>query len=99
MSKHAVYVTSKLPTGEAVTFRVGQPVSWDAATRRWARLDNRRGGWEGVPARPVTVKHDGREYPASFVEVREVTRHGRGKGQDRHREAFTVPYRNVKSAK
>jgi hypothetical protein len=99
-TKHAVYATTPvMRDGTRVTFRVGQPVHQDRADARWMRLDNRKGGWEGVDRRPVTVKHDGRSYPVEHLEVRATDTHGRGLGAARHATALTVPYRALRSAK
>jgi hypothetical protein len=94
MTKHAVYAT----TTQGVTFRVGQPTTWQQAQDRWTRLANRAGGFGGQPKRRVRVRHDGRLYVAEHFEVRAVDRHGRGLGAERHALAMIAPYRAVKSA-
>ncbi len=100
MNRHAVYiVTDNVKTGEHIAFRVGQPTDWDKAQARNERLYDRRNGAQGVPARPVKVKHDGRVYTARWFEVRSVDKHGRGLGSERHMTAIIAPYRAVRSAK
>lgn len=102
---HAVYASVHTPHG-AVTFRVGQPTTWDKAQDRWRRLDDRR-----IAGRRQTVRHDGRRYtlpgvladgPAgtwgTFFEVRAVDRFGRGLGGERHEHALVVPYRALRVA-
>lgn len=93
-SKHAVFATVKMPGRKAgrivedsLTFRLGQPTTWDKAISRWDRLDRRRMG------RGLKVKHDGRSYPVAFVEVRATDRVGRGLGQPRHEQAMPKPLR------
>lgn len=96
--KHALFVTCDTKHG-SLTFRVGQPTDWTTAQARWQRIADRAQGFY-VPARRVTVKHDGRSYPISpvMVEVRSVDAHGRGLGSERHGKAFPVPFRNLRSA-
>lgn len=98
--KHALYVTCETSQGTTLTFRVGQPVSWDAALDRWQRIADRLDGFNGQTARPVTIRHDGRRYSAkrACVEVRAVDRDGRGLGSERHTLAFPVPYRAMRTA-
>lgn len=99
-SKHAVYATTPvLSDGSRVTFRVGQPVAIDRADARWLRLDNMRGGFDGVDRRPMAVKFDGRSYPVAHFEMRQTTKHGHGLGSERHATALTVPYRALRTAK
>lgn len=100
MLKHAVYVTCDTRHGQ-ITFRVGQPVSWNLAQARWSRIADRLDGFNGHVKRPVTIRHDGRRYCACkfWVEVRPVDAHGRGVGSERHTLAFPVPYRAMTTAK
>lgn len=99
---HAVYATCTTAAGERVTFRVGQPTTWERAQARWDRLDVWR--WSRVVglrrrssplprARGLRVRWMRRWYVADFVEVRAVDRHGRGLGSERHAHALVVPYR------
>lgn len=81
--RHAVYAN----TSEGVTFRIGRPVSWDAAVARWYRLDDTRR--EGIPHR---VRHERRWYSVESFEVRAVDRHGVGLGSERHARAIHIPY-------
>ncbi len=96
--RHAVYLVTDNAKGDAVAFRVGQPVSWGAAQARNERLFCRANG-VGMPKRPVKVKHDGRTYTGRWFEVRTVDAHGRGLGSERHATALVTPYRAVRSAK
>lgn len=88
-SRHAVFAIADVPEGpHALSFRVGQPVSWDVAQDRFARLYGRR-----FAGRAQTVRHDGKRYKVRNYEVRAVDQFGRGLGSDRHKLAFPVPYR------
>lgn len=100
MERHAVYVTCETKQGDRITFRVGQPTDWRTAGERWQRLADRQQGFNGVPARAIRVRFDGKTYTArrACIEVRSVDSFGRGLGADRHHTAFPVPYRAVKSA-
>lgn len=89
--RHAVFVTCETKSGH-LAFRVGQPTDWDAAVRRWDRLDRLR------TRRGLSVRHDGRQYAVKAVEVRAVDSHGRGIGAERHSYAFPVPYRAARIA-
>jgi hypothetical protein len=91
MTKHAVYAIHRLPAGGSVGFRIGQPVEWVPALSRWDRLDTRR-----INGRRPVVRANRRQYPIDFLEVREVDRHGRGLGSERHTSALQVPYRAVR---
>jgi hypothetical protein len=99
-SKHAVYVICETRHG-TLSFRVGQPVSWDRAQARWQRIADRLDGFNGQAKRRITVRHDGRRYcvRSMCVEVRAVDAHGRGLGSERHTLAFPVPYRALSTAK
>jgi hypothetical protein len=99
MAKHALYATTTARNGERLTFRVGQPVRANRADARWYRNQARVRGWEQTPARVCTVRFDGKRYPVSWFEMRETTPVGRGIGEDRHRDALTVPYRALRTAK
>lgn len=87
---HAVYANCEDYQGRRVTFRVGQPASWDAAQARWRRLDYRR-----LFKRAPVVRHARRRYTVQSLEVRAVDPHGRGLGSERHGSALLVPYRAV----
>jgi hypothetical protein len=82
---HAVFAT----TAAGVTFRIGQPTSWEGAQARWLRLANlHRNG------RKLRVRHARRWYAVRFYEVRSVDAHGRALDtQPRHAHAVPVPYR------
>lgn len=93
LEKAAVYAitTARDAAGRRITFRVGQPVDWNTAQARWTRLDDvRRAG------RAIRIGWMRRRYKVAFLEVRTVDYHGRGLGSERHRDAFTVPYRAVR---
>jgi hypothetical protein len=84
-TKHAVYANS---WEAGVTFRIGQPVDWDSAIRRWTRLDDKRGR---AQVRNLRRKHRVRSF-----EVRAVDVHGRGLGSERHASAIVLPYRALR---
>lgn len=93
IEKSAVYAVTAArdKAGRHVTFRIGLPTDWNTAQSRWDRLDTaRRAG------RKVRVRWMRRRYRVLWLEVRAVDYHGRGLGSERHRDAFTVPYRAVR---
>lgn len=99
MDAHALFATveSGDPSGETITFRIGQPArTFGAALARYGRLwadgaiDHGKGpGY----CRPVRVRYARRWYRVRFMEVRATDRHGRGLGSERHGRAIPVPYR------
>jgi len=108
MEKHAVYLTVKLaavahdgrPREDHVTFRIGQPVSLDAAHKRHQRLQDR------AVLRKLAhrIRHARRWYTTAasdwyWFEVRAVDKHGRGLGSERHATAIPVPYRAIRIAR
>ncbi len=96
--KHAVYAVCETATGFSLTFRIGQPVAWDAAIERCYRLDDRRLG-VGVKARRCFTRWMRRDYVVKAFEVRAVNANGRGLGSYRHTLAFPIPYRALSTAK
>lgn len=91
--KHAVYAitSARDKLGNRVTFQIGQAVDWQTAQARQYRLDSaRRAG------RAIRVRWMRRRYRVEWLEVRAIDYHGRGLGSERHRDAFQVPYRNVR---
>lgn len=91
MERHAVYANCITRQGDRLTFRVGLPVSWDAAQDRWLRLDNRR-----IAGRAIRIPWMRRFYRVESFEVRTVDRNGHGLGSDRHGRAMPVPYRAIR---
>jgi hypothetical protein len=97
-AKHALFVTSRRGN-DTVTFRVGQPTSWDnAQDQHQATLraqDSAAAGRRPIPR----VRHMRRSYPITFAEVRATDRHGRGIGSERHATAIPVPFTAIKRAR
>lgn len=89
MNRHALYAT----TADGVTFRIGQPTTWDGAQARWSRF--------ALNARAIRLRHSRRWYalPLMRLEVRATDKHGRGLGSDRHERAIPVPYRALRLAR
>lgn len=91
MDKHALYITSRVK-GDTVTFRVGQPTTWNNAIDQYTTTlvaqDSARARRRPMPS----VRHMRRSYPIMFAEVRATDRHGRGLGSERHATAIPVPF-------